>query len=53
MNKSVLTQYLKERLLKDKQIPTHVNDQPKKSATRVKIEPIGSQKVGHESENPE
>jgi hypothetical protein len=53
MNKDVLTPYLKERLLKDKQIPIHVNDQPKKPATRVKIEPVGSQKVGHESEDPE
>jgi hypothetical protein len=52
MNIDVLTQYLKESLLKNKQIPTHVNDPPKKPATRVKIEPVGSQKVRHESERP-
>jgi hypothetical protein len=42
-------QYLKERLLEGKQTPICVNDPPKKLATRGKIEPLGSQKVGHES----
>jgi len=45
----VLTQYLKEHLLKGKQKISRVNDLPNKLATRDKTEPIGSQKVGHEN----
>jgi len=50
MSEGVLTQYLKERLLKGEQILAHVNDLPKKLPTRGKIEPLGFQRVGHESE---
>jgi hypothetical protein len=46
MSGDMLAWYLKERLLKTKQIPTHVSDSPKKPTTGDKIEPLTSQKVG-------
>ncbi len=49
MNKDVLVQYLKEHLLEGKQIRTRVNDPPNKLTIGGKIEPLGFQKVGHES----
>ncbi len=50
MNGNMFTWYLKERLLKAKQIIVHVGDSPKKPTTRDKTEPLGSQKEEHESE---
>jgi hypothetical protein len=35
------------------QIPTCVNDPTKKPATRNEIEPLSSQRMGHESKHPE
>jgi hypothetical protein len=49
MIEDVFTRYPKECLLEGKQTPTRVNDPPKKLATRGKIEPLGSQRVGYES----
>jgi hypothetical protein len=51
MNEEVLVQYLKECLLEGKQTPTRVNNPPKKLSTRGKIEPLGFQRVGHQSEH--
>lgn len=44
--------YLKEHLLKRKQTPAYVSNLAKKSATKGKIEPLGSQRAGHESKHP-
>jgi hypothetical protein len=41
MNKDMLTQYLKEHLLKGKQIPTRVSDPPKTLTIEGKIKPLG------------
>jgi hypothetical protein len=49
VNKDVFTRYLNECLLEGKQIPTCVSDPLKKPSIGGKIEPLGSQKVGHES----
>jgi hypothetical protein len=49
MNGDIHVQYSKERLLKGKQILTHVSDPPKKPATKGKTKPLGFQFVGHES----
>jgi hypothetical protein len=49
MNEDVFVRYPKEHILEGKQTPTRVNDLPNKLAIGGKIEPIGSQKVGHES----
>ncbi len=43
---------MKERLLKAKQNFVHVNNLPNKLATREKIKPLSSQKVGLESRQP-
>jgi hypothetical protein len=51
MNRDVLAQYLKECLLEEKQTPVRVSDPLKKPTTGGKIEPLGSQRVGHESEH--
>jgi hypothetical protein len=48
----VLMWYLKECLLEGKQTHVRVNDPPKKPTIRGKIEPLGSQRVGHESGHP-
>jgi hypothetical protein len=40
----------KERLLKGKQTPTRLSDPPKKPITKDKTKPLGSQRVGPESE---
>jgi hypothetical protein len=50
MSKDVFTQYLKECLLEVKQTLAHISNLPKKPTTRDKIEPLGSQRVGLESE---
>jgi hypothetical protein len=52
MSGDVLARYLKERVLKEKQILACVSNPPKKPAIRGKIKPLGSQKVGHESGHP-
>jgi hypothetical protein len=52
MSENVLMQYPNEHLLKWKQIFVHVSDSLKKLATGGKIEPLGSQRVGHESGHP-
>jgi hypothetical protein len=49
MSKDVFVWYLKERLLKGKQIPTHVSNSLKKHTILVKIEPLGFQKVEHKN----
>jgi len=49
MNENMFTQYLKEHLLETMQIPAHVGDLPKKPIIGDKIEPLGFQRVGHES----
>lgn len=49
MNGDVLTWYPKERLLKVKQTPIHIDDLPKKLTTTNKIESLKSQKVGPKS----
>jgi len=43
---------MKEHLLEGKQIFVHINNPPKKLATRGKIKPLGFQKVGHENGHP-
>jgi len=40
---------MKERLLKERQIPTLVGDLPKKPSTKDKIKALGFQRVGPES----
>jgi hypothetical protein len=50
MSGNVLAWYLKECLLEAKQIPIHVNDSPKKLATKDKTKPLGFQRVGLKSE---
>jgi len=49
MSKYVFAWYLKERLLKGKQIPIHVNNPLKKPTIGVKIEPLSFQKVEHKN----
>jgi len=46
MNINVFASYLKERLLGARRTSTRVGDPPKKLATRDKIEPLNSQRVG-------
>jgi hypothetical protein len=43
--------YPKECLIEGKKIPICISDPPNKPTTRVKIEPLGFQKVGHESKH--
>ncbi len=43
--------YLKEHVLEVKRILIRVHDPPKKPSTRGKTKPLGSQKVGLESDN--
>jgi hypothetical protein len=52
MSKDVLVQYSKECLLEGKQILACVNNPPKKPAIKGMTEPLGSQRVGHESRRP-
>jgi hypothetical protein len=52
MNKNALMQYSKERLLEGKQTFVHVSDSLKKPTIGGKIEPLGFQRVGHESGHP-
>jgi hypothetical protein len=49
MNKDVFMWYLKEHLLKGKQILVHVSNSLKKPTIGVKIEPLGFQKVEHKN----
>jgi len=51
MSRNVLAQYLKECLLEGKQTFVCVSDPPKKLITGGIIEPLGFQKVGHESKH--
>jgi hypothetical protein len=51
MNEEVLVQYLKECLLVGKQTPIRVSNPPKKFTTKGKIQPLGFQRVGHQSEH--
>jgi hypothetical protein len=53
MSKNMFAWYPKEHLLKAKQTLVHVGDLPKKHVIRDKIEPLGFQKVGLESEQLE
>jgi len=50
MSGNMLAQYLKERLLKTKQILVHVSNLLKKLAIGDKTKPLGSQSVGPKSE---
>jgi hypothetical protein len=43
---------MKECLLKRHQTLVRVNDPPKQLAIGGKIEPLGSQRVGHENQHP-
>jgi hypothetical protein len=52
MNGNMFAWYLKEHLLKAKQTFAHVNDLPKKHATRDKTKPLSSQRVGPMNEQP-
>jgi len=49
MSKYVFAWYLKECLLKGKQILVHVSNLLKKPTIEVKIEPLGFQKVEHKN----
>jgi hypothetical protein len=51
MNEEVLVQYSRECLLEWKQTPICISNPPKKLTTKGKIEPLGFQRVGHESEH--
>jgi hypothetical protein len=50
MNRDAFPQYLKDHLLKVRQILAHVGDFPKKLAIKDKTEPLSFQKVGLENE---
>jgi hypothetical protein len=52
MNGNMLIWYLKECLLKSKQIIAHVGDSPKTPTTKDKTKPLGFQKMEHESKQP-
>jgi hypothetical protein len=52
MSRDVFAQYLKKQLLKGKKTLARVSNPPNKSAIGGKIEPLSSQKVGHENGHP-
>jgi hypothetical protein len=52
MSEDVFVWYLKKHLLKVRQILIHVGNPTKMPATKDKIEPLSSQKVGPKNKQP-